>query len=876
MPILSANLKAQTDLQNTKTGWSAKVQELLGNSRRLRAFRAADTGAADPAATGVEFLNIGSNGSLTFAGGDIVGFGTLTDTTIRQAADLSTGACVLRLEGNGESITYSLGLLGSGADFTLPANPTGHSDVGFAFTAESGTRAPVKLDSGTGPFSPADMAKTPGFVDIRGWKTGSAVLAGTIVLSNRRPNMVMDDMEIATNMGDVRVYKPAQKVTLGGHEFGAICWGINKSINSEVQEPVYEVLTFFKPTEANWPGYPAASGYQYGVTDTFMEPFTATIRALDGTTILHVHQMRDGLCVNSPELNQDFSKVNVKPIRPLLHCAGALPWRSHRPKENSYAKKYHPGHVADVLDPKICRTHYGTNPPFPLWAGRIQLDGIHSWFSMPKWAVAANDTAMATVAPKDPWLYDIYNKYEPYDPIGYGRNAVSGWGYEAGACGGQDQLCGPGGIRGDRAWVSNTYAMYFTKRDYVRPYDNDPILDMVDAWSKNSYNLPNFFVTDVETGATIPLAEVFSNQWGHGRTYYGANPSYVAGGEIKTIPMFAIPNGGDVQYRDKNGRQIWNGASPDMLHNYWSFYWDALVFNSPMAIYATKHRLISSILCQLQDIPDTRNPSGWFLVRQHGWRWEHYIAAWKLRSNHEDGIPGAWTLQRFENELNSIHDYCYKPAMVDNDQGWYHSGLRDLGVTLGWGDHGVAMQSQSMTYYMTGMLHLMKQTGLWDVMYNRSDKCRKALEFTIRCMDLYAVDWILDTDGRVEDYDTLWVGSAAANPLDLAKSWADYSVRVNPREGVEDWITGSNGEFLKERYGSQHFRYQYVRFRIDYLSEIPCQRLNGLALAAAKYQGYYDTKKARVAGINGRDASLEVQWLYYMAHSAVLNPPAQS
>lgn len=865
MPTFSASLKAQADAQPTKLAWSNTVKTLLGNTRRVRCFR-----------NGVEFLNIASTGDITTVAGNITGFGVLGASSVRTAADLSTGSSTLVLEGNGHSITYTLGLTGSGKEFVLSRNPTGSSMEGFAFSVGSGMKAPVLLDSGTGFLSPVNMAKTPYTVELYRSENYQPVLHDSLTFNVRRPNWVPDDLECAESMGDVRVMFSSKTMTLGGMEFGAIMWGMNEATNSVTNEPVYEVLILQKPLASNWSNYPADTGWIEATTDTFAPAHKLAIKTESGV-LLKMHEMYDGLFINDDRLATDGSQLATKPIRNYMHCAAGLPWWSHKPKLHKYASKYYAGAVDEAMNPKINRTHYSTNPAIPVYFKRAQNNGLFSFFSMPKRSVRMDATAInaAIATNQDPWLYNLsLPNRSAYSEMNYGGNFAFGWGEEPGAFGGIDTLCGPGGIRNDRTAIPLVYAIKMTNPNFVRPFNNDPIDDMVEAFQKCSYYTPQFFNIDVRTGATIPLTEIMNNEWSHGRGYYGAGVSFTPGGQAKSVPMFAIANGASNYYVDKNGRTPWNGQANDYLHNYWDFGWQAVLFNSPMAAYAMKHRLISSIMCQQGSISDTADPKSWFLVRQHAWRWRDYGFAWKLSSDHADlGIPRSMIEKRIQNELDAMYTYQYFPTMEGGSTVDYHRCLRNLGIPISYGSNGAQTSSQSMQFYLGQVLHMWKQFGLWDMLWNKSEKNQKVLKFIIRCMDLHSVDFMLETKGQNENYLSPWVGSAFNVPLDLAASWADYVARVEPRNGVADWTTLPNGARRSEsEYASQHLRYQWVRIRLDYFSDIPCERPNGLELAAAEYKKHYTDMLARTENITDRGLNNDTNWVFFGANMASIKP----
>lgn len=860
MPTFSSALKTQLHAASTKLDWANILQTALGASRRLRCFHDANPNAADPVATGIEFLNVGSTGALTIGSGNITGFGVLSGVTKRVDADLSSGAAVLRVEGNGHWIQGTLGLAGATTDFVMTANMA--AGVGISFKKGAGLKAPTLLDSGTGPRSPTASANKPYDVLIEDWSSGSAVAAGVIPLDVLLPNMVFDDAEMQASMGDVKTYETSTSLVLGNMEFGAVMAGIHKGANAiDATEPVYEVLILRKPVSSNWPGYPALSGWSASTTDTIGDkPFKARIRRQDGT-VLFTHEMHDGKPINDPSLNQLEANIATSPVRPFFHCAGALPWRSHRARMHLSAKKYYPG-MGDLrpLRGSVVHDISAANGASLYFSGG-QQNGLLNWYMLPKWPQATGSGVPADYPTADPYSGENFNNHYSW------AARYTGWGYEPGSVSGHDQFCAAGGVRFDRAVMPVWYTLYMHDQNWRRPRNNDSIVEMKEAAEFGFYNLPNFFVTDVRTGEGVPVAEVFNNQWAHCRTYYGGLDSYTAGGTAYAIPQF-----GNAATRDKNGNLVWGGASMDSLHNYWAAHWSVIFDNSAIGVLASKHRLFSSIMAQMSDVSDTKNPSGWFLVRTHAWRWLHLVAGWKIGTDHKWGVPRSLIEKRLENELNAIYTHIVKPTLIDGSTSNFHTALRNLGNPVYPDSNSTVQNTTSMTFYMGHVLQLMKTFGLWDVMRARSATCKAALDFIIRCLDLMAIDYILDTTGYL--WGTNQYDSLAKADGQIASSWADYRANVRPQQKQEDWIRDLDGKLVGPHYSTEPLRYQYACLRRDWITEadVPCARNNGIALAIAKYENYLQAKDAAVAAATTNFDKMAADFQNYYPMYAPIKP----
>jgi len=894
-PALQALLSAP----GTKLGWSSIIATALGATRRLRCFRDSNASAVRPFLTGVEFLNVGMTGALKSVAGNITDFGITVNTSIKLAADLSTGASILRVEGNGHWVEYTLGLTGATKDYVMPASPTASLDEGVAFALGSGWKAPAALNSGTGPLAPPMPLYT---AEIEDWTGGAFVkVLGVLTPSKKLINWVYDDQEMATSQGDVLTLISPTTVVHGDIEFGMMVWCLNGVTNSETSDPVDEILITQKPLAANWPGYPAMSGYNAAVSNTYAPPFKVRIKK-DGV-VVKVHEMRDGLAINDQTLNQAtratpqngpdpkktyFKSVDVAPMRPFVGCTVPLPFRSRRLKMHTYATKYYPGQELEVLRASTAKQKASTNAAFPM-SYAANTNGMNNWHGMGKWATQASQAAFNANPNQDPMGWSIYTGEPSYGSMGSGVTNTTGWGYEPGANGGHDWYTGNGGARIDRGNIAGPIAIYLTDKTFVHKRDMTPIQEMVDNWNLNYCNIPWHMITDVTTGDTIPFDEVCNGVWSQGgSTYYGGQYTYVSGGAAKSINFLGWGNGPSYDYSkmydgaltDKNFLMPFHGAMTDFLHPYKSAAQGAYIFNSPMYAYLAKFAVINVIIAQLGDVSSTKFPS-WFLVRQHAWRFKAYSEAWKLSSDHPWGMKRAWIVKRWQEELEVIHDQLYLPVVVNNSQDRFMQALRNLGLPTNENGGGA---TQSLMFYMAGVMQQMKSTGSWDFMRAQSNKCKLALNFMVQCMDRYSIDWIIETNGQYEwyEYGNVWKdGNLAA-----ADSWAEVAANRrarNPGDFGQDWVTNTDGSPRGESDGSMHLRYQWACIRRDWITETEVPRGSKATIAdgIAKYKGYYDVVTARVNAAIAKNPSdaftiCKADWAFRQPMYGVILPPVAS
>lgn len=896
---LRVNTSFGTALANARASniaWSTAFKNGLGTNRRVICVRHAD--AATPEenvfATGTVFRNAAITGEMSIVAGVIAYYGDTSDLTVALAADLATGKSVLRIEGNGNWIEGTLGLVGSNCDFVFPANPTTTNSI--AVSPNTRISPPPFLPSGTGYTPPPLNADAPAYVSIEDWTNPSSVVeAGRIYFNTRIKNWVFEDAAVAAEIGDVRVTQSNGIVLHGQFEFGATLFSCNPAVNSVPGKVLHEVLIGCKPTEENWPRYPRHGGYRkgvrtingegrsYGVTDTFPPPFKAKICTASGT-VLFTHEMHDGLPINSPQLSDVPTKT--KAIRPHWNCGQMLPWQSEKPKLSSKARHYFPGVHAQCLRPSLNKSKDSSNAPYPLYEIGQPGNSSGLWFAMAKWPLPCGEAAFVAdeATRKDPYLYNIgptlgesagwwtqpwmktfFNV--PDSDLGsleYGMGLYQGWGYEPGSWSAHDFYTGPGGMRIDRSVIPTPIALHMTKADFVHMRDGTPIEEMVDHWNKAYFNEPYFWITDARTLASVPVEEVIFGDWAFGRSYYGGLDYYTAGGMEKAIPIFAIGQGKTSEpaqphfgaFTDTNYRMPWNGASIDTLHNYSCPGWVTLLYNSPMYAYANKMRYMASIMCHLgtRDTYADDSAHSYFGRRNHAWRILQHTMMWKLASDHPLGIKRAAVEERLIGELTAVYNYFTVPIHIQNNQEPLYKTLRNLGVYVEYAAATGGWQAASfgLTYYMAHALQLMRQTGLFRRMYDYSEITREALLTIIKLLDVGSIAFFNQTNGNYigqvgsvyGGYPYLMIGdNKAVNPI-VPESWAEYKAKVCPQDGQGSWIRRADGT-LKSPDSSEQLRSQWPGIRKAYFPDIPCDY--DVDMACNIVDGFHNEWAAEIA-----------------------------
>lgn len=895
MPILSSTLKALAYAETTKPAWAAKVRDLLGADLRLRGFR-----------NGTEFLSVGCIGPITVSEeGDITAFGQLSGTTVRQAADLSSGTCTLRLEGNGHTITFTLGLTGSGAEFTLPSSPTGAADLGFAFAAGAGMRSPLTLnlpDQPNDPNVPSIAPSTPTIIELVDWRDpANPIVVGTANFSpaTRQDDWVFQHPELHEEIGAVALYEVDDTIkwtsglpTTMHFELGGMLL-ISAARNTESgTRQLEQMVLAFKPYN-RWASYPAMDTFVrahwpvlqdgwppvFGACDnadkadrTVLPPFKINLKTADGT-IVHTHEWKafndkPTVPINSPLLSE--VQTATEPSMPRFNCGMMLPWQNERTRMSSKAGKYYPGVEAYAYGDDSSKGGTSSNGYNPLLAYKYgQANSVNQWWAMPAYPLKDTqdrDNAYLTAyesRPKDPALFINRDHYPWYRGCGYM--------YQAGSVSGHDWLTGKGGVRFDRSVVPSVLAIWAADPNFVRPEGNVPIRDLLDQWGLAYFNHSHHWLRDVKSFTGVPKDQIFRGDWVYASAYYGGGPYGKLGesrGPDKTVDMCGIGNGKDrwINNNDPEGFLYWSGWLRDSLHSYAYAAWWAVMTNSPMHALIASHDYNAQWMSSLGSSYPTTNPlgsgdigtSGYWGTRDHAWRWLAYVMQWMVATENPRGLSREDVASRFQIELELAYDRVYKPVFLDNSQKPIHVSLRNLGhnCVVDGGGKNLGSGHGSLGLYMVHVLVTMRQFGLFAAMRARSDKCKKALDMMITLLDKQVIDYVLDTDMRDSYYPFIATGTTGTNiPANwgeqkamLAAAYPVMPAGANPDNyvGWQQWI-----DFVRtydgrasEQTGCCHLYMQYLKARKHFFPDYAAPRLDA---AITKLQGYYDLHTSMVA-----------------------------
>jgi hypothetical protein len=887
--ICDTTTRSELDVAQNKLQWATILNTALGSVRHIRCKRDANASANDPWATGTEFRNVGSTGSLKIVGGKVVGLGRIKGTTIQLAADVSTGKSVVRIEGNGRWIQGTLGI-GAGYDFT--ANGFFTATNGLALRADFALSGPVFMASGTGPVAPILDSDAPtAFRVIDYTNPASPVVAGTAQINVRDLDMVMDHPALASELGDVRVTRVADNAGVvfgtGGDafRFSATLYSSHAGINSQdPTKPVHQVLIGARPHE-RWPSFPFKKDFVYQVDALAPQPFKVELLKADGS-VLHVFEMYStrtsdapgtGKPINSPDQGSYWQ--TGKPFQPWWTCNMMLPWQSAKPKRHTKVNHWMPPVDATSLDWSNASAFDAGPEQYPVIAGIPSLiNGMGSWRISPKWSRPRNGGLDTTTV-------DLQYSQPARDE--YITQAI-GWGHEPASIGQHIWYMSPGGVRHDRACWPDVLVRWASTPNGNRPHGNVPLEELKDAWLMNYFNEGCHYHTDLERGVSIPKSKVINGEICYNDTYYsGGNEGYRPDIENNAVRLLTIGAGNDTSqsYRDKYGRNYCNEYERDLQHSYSNAAVGVYANNSAMHAIGARHSFNSHILASF-DLTNATFPKESFMHRENAWHMWQHSQMWMVTSSDSRSLSRTDVESMWERYLTAMWDSVY-PAYL-NDQGPYGVGLRKLGMNMALESNGtiqrVGLENDQKCFYMGIAFMFMKQTGSWDTMRAKSVKCQQILDLLVDCLCRFSVDFFMDTNGAAEGYVWFkrfddagviypghspdvydpWIPVGQPVPLPL-NGWTDYM-----QQHMADYVNqtlirggmGGNDTTLRTGYiekgpggQSQHFRAQWLWIMRDYFPERNYPRL---AAAITKVDGFYAEIEATRNGVVG-------QWHYRYA-----------
>jgi len=801
----------------------------LGPNRVVRAWRDPSPTAKFPSLTGEEIINVSTDGALSFKSGVIVSLGRSVKTNKILAADLTTGACVMRIEGNGFFVQGTLGLVGTGEfDFMLEENPDPARGLAFGNSVVISGPEYIPTDSTVKLYK--RRRQSP--YRIRAYNHSnphSPQLMATCVIDTIEPPLVMEDPVMAAELGDTMPYRSGQDAPFDNFVMGAHMF-ISRPENTEVGDVQLEELFIGFAYRGPFTTYPMNETFIKRLMSFNLPACKFHVYDEDDNE-LKVFEMNDTMAINDRRLNSGNThrggRNSLKALFPQFNCAMALVWRNTMPRKTDFAKKLYPGMLN--YRHSMSKGYYSLQSVEPLitgGAGNAGANGLGHWFAMAKWPQPDKPQPI-----NDPYLDSGLNSV-----YSAGSNAwAMGWGYEPGAYGGHNWYTSPGGPRSDRSVISSALAMYLTYPDGVRLQDNIPTRELIEHWNLNSFNHSNHFYQSPSLLDIPPHDELWSDKWGMDGTYYG---NYY---RDKAITISGDQREGTTPNAfDMDGHMYLAGWGRDPLHNYTNRGWGAMTFRSPLMVVGSMFDTMTTLM--IHQLPQ-RDPRSNYGVRTMAWHWSHFSIAWKLGTKHPRyGFSQARVEDLFGKVLAVLYEKHTKPVYIDMEDSAYARGIRQLGLALVSKGSSFGESGGRLGLYMGHTLQVYKQTGFWHRMCGLDPRYKAALEGVVKQLDTFVLGNIVYAKGLGYMYFND-IGDGV-NLDTIPANWTAWYDRLknDPAWDEQDWVTEIEIEkgvrtvsFKSNKDVSYNQFEQWARIHRDYFPEIAHPDLEA---ANAEYDRY--------------------------------------
>lgn len=857
--------RAELDAAPDKLKWASILNAALGNDRRIRC-----------ACDGVEFRNVGSTGVLFVVGGRIVDLGAIKDTTVSLAADLSSGAATLRIEGNGRWIQGSLGI---GAGFDFQASGAFSADNGFGVASGFAISGPRFLPSGTGPAAPELTADAP--AKFRFWDytdPANPKVVGVAAVSQRDDDIVVEHPQIASVMGDIRVQRvpDGQGIVFGAggdcYRFAMTMLAVHPGCNqTDPTTPLYQVRIKAAP-HGRWPSFPFRKDFNIAEDTLAPQPFKIDLLTADDR-VLHTFELYStqtngpgtGRAINSQPARQDWTQA---PLQPHWTCNMELFWQSGRPAKNPALNHYLPKVDRGALDPRNVTAFDSAPEQWTMITDNHLANGLGAWQVSPKWSRKAG-TGFDT------------DKLDPnWNASQMARdNCITqaiGHGYEPGSPGQHGWYMAPGGSRHDRHGWPHGVVKWASDPDGVRPHGQVPLDDLRDDWMACYANegMHLYPSTTLEAGVGIPKSKVLGGAICYNDAYYnGGHEDYRADLDNSAVRLLTCSNAQFPNpYRDKHDRLFTGEYARDFMHDYSTAAPGMYLTLSPAHVLEARHSFTSNILCQWEFSQGSFDGAS-FLTRQHAWYVWQLANMWIAATTDARSFSRAEIEAMWESHFNGVWNACipeFRAQQTMRSKMWKGFGIGgDRTIDTTKNTYNYALDHDSKSFYFAAVMLLMKQSGSWDAMYARSQKCKEVMDFIVECMKVLTVDCFMDSNGAF-DLQNAWdipgtplpAGGADAIP---DPAWANWP----PHPAARDWITNDDGTSRKtngylEVYNTAHLRPQMLFVLKRYFPEYDLGRIDD---ACTKVQGWYDAVQAWVEDGSGN------QWHYRFANFGIFDAP---
>jgi hypothetical protein len=767
---------------------------------------------------------------------------------------------------------------------------------------EANTNLPVGSNLTLASNWPTNV-EAPASLDIEDWRTGVAVVAGSIVFNQPTTQMTMEDARIAASWGvAATVIESSQSVIFDTFEFGASAY--YHPTLGDGSTPLYQVEVRFKPA-GRWSTFPFYDTWNDTTDRTIPSAFKVRIRNSLGAD-LGVVQMRDSLPVNSPSLSQ--FRTATEALRPFVNCANVLPWQNKRPRTNATPRQFLPGPSTNDYRDTGCKIHFASNPPDGVYASTAALannqsnNGSFLW-SAPEWPAGSANPGSA--------LFALDPELSPQNGSGTNTFMARGWNYEPGSSSLHDENTGMGGTRFDRGYANSALLIMLANPSYIRPIGAVPIANMVHSYGMAYANHSVHWITNVKTGAGLLLTLTQAqNELNTLNSFYASGDTFpvpALGPANRTIDIRA---NGQATLSNLNkyfelgnlgaGKRWYGNRQVDAEHNYHHPWWMVSIMNSPMHVAWAKRFTINQFGQRVYDrrvswpgattLPtDTTTYSA--MNRRFAWELAQMCWAWEVGTTHAYGYA------RSEIESMLIADLTdYKTRVVDvtmssaADNSPFHVAVRRFGTPASvrskypTGEKCLAADSLNLFFYIGPVFQQMKLNGLWSILMS-NPACNASLMFISKCLLLRVVDYRLDALAAGEksafanDYGlsltqlSLYKAVGQTPALaDLPTSWADWLTKFPSQSDSQFKPDGD--EYLP----TVHMQHQFINLWSDYFSDVTVPGISGTRIAQAKaaWNSDYAAKTTLVNAAAAGYAKTLADWNYRMPHVSLIASPSET
>lgn len=811
-----------------KSDQTGVIGTMLGATRTVRCYRDPNSAAKHPRLTGTEFLNVTVTGDIQFNSGAITNLGQIIATNINIPVDLSTGAAVLVIEGNGHRAQGSLSLTNDTA-FNFSANMFAAAGIAFAPTAT--LQAYTYLDSGVGAPAPKKSREMVHSFKYWDWDDPlSPALVFTNYFTKRIENFSYQDREMALDNGDSSLYQTPADSRVGSHLFGGQVMFSDPTCTHDGLV-VLQQVQIGMAHDSSWPNFPQMWAFSRKAHTLAIKACKITLHDMDDN-LLHTFENHDGSAMNAEDLHSSNlgtgNRDGTHPLDPKVNIFQQLVWTNVMPRKSAFSDKLHNGmrHYRDSMS-KNQSSMISVEPLITGGYGNNSLNGLGDFWYVDKWPLP--DVYLQTT---DPFLDDHMNAP---GSSAYRSAWYQGWGYAPGMYGCHNWYTSPGGPRNDRCVIASMLVRFLDNPTGVRLQGNVSNFDMAYNWSLNYFNHSCHYTPSPSTMAhAVPNAEALNDEWAFANTYYG---QYA---RDKMISLNGDQRDGQSNWNyDIDGNMVQNGYADDPLHDYGCRGVAAMVFTMPFIGLAAKFDLFKSMMLHQNPFSDV----GSFTVRNMAWQWLQLTAMWKCASNHPNSITQKEIEDFAARKLESYFAQILKPAFIDQAQDARSRGIRCLGRNLEQRDGYYNDGGGRLGLYMGAVFQMMRQTGFWHAMRTHGGNCEQALLLVMKTYDNFVFGNMVEGHGAGGVYFGFGNGS---DPMTIPESWAQWYAESG---GGGSFIDPNNYNPNPDVSWNQFINYIYVR--AEYFPEVAHPLMAQAVVQADYWENYVTTKVNAVSPTDG-------------------------